>query len=52
MVGYRIAFGDSYTYVQGTRGYVNLTFIGSQLDLSYTPQELLTDLIVQNQVSG
>lgn len=44
-----IAFGDSYTYVQGTRGYVNSTFIGSQLDISYTPQELLTDLIVQNQ---
>ncbi|MCJ1311361.1 hypothetical protein MMC25_005032 [Agyrium rufum] len=45
-----LAFGDSYTYVQGTAGLQNYSFIGTALDYSYTPQTLLTNKIVQNQV--
>lgn len=46
----RIAFGDSYTYVQGTAGYPNYTFVGSYLpgQFAFTPQTLLTNKIVQN----
>ncbi|KAL4917308.1 hypothetical protein BDW62DRAFT_201931 [Aspergillus aurantiobrunneus] len=44
-----IAFGDSYTFVQGTHGYPNYSFIGDQLNLAYDAQTLLTDKIVQNQ---
>jgi len=47
----RLAFGDSYTYVQGTAGRQNYSFIGDLQNYSYTPQTLLTDEIVQNQVS-
>jgi phospholipase/lecithinase/hemolysin len=46
----RIAFGDSYTFVQGTAGYSNFSFIGSYLpeQFSFTPQTLLSNKIVQN----
>ncbi|KAL4903599.1 hypothetical protein BDW74DRAFT_179596 [Aspergillus multicolor] len=44
-----IAFGDSYTYVQGTHGYPNYSFIGDQLNYAYDAPTLLTDMIVQNQ---
>lgn len=47
-----IAFGDSYTYAQGTLGYVNSTFIGSNLNISYTPAQLLADRIVQEDVDS
>lgn len=46
-----IAFGDSYTYVQGTHGHQNYSFIGDALNLAYTPQELLSNRIVQNQTA-
>jgi hypothetical protein len=46
----RLAFGDSYTYVQGTAGLQNYSFIGDLQNYSYSPQTLLTDEIVQNQV--
>ncbi|RDW90763.1 SGNH/GDSL hydrolase family protein [Aspergillus mulundensis] len=45
----QIAFGDSYTYVQGTHGYPNYSFIGDQLNYAYDAHTLLTDKIVQNQ---
>ncbi|KAF2477473.1 lysophospholipase A [Lindgomyces ingoldianus] len=45
-----IAFGDSYTYVQGTLGHVNSTFIGDLQNLVFTSSQLLSDLIVQNQI--
>lgn len=50
MVIGRIAFGDSYTYVQGTHGRQNFSFIGDYLagNFSYTPTDLLTDQIVQD----
>lgn len=45
-----IAFGDSYTYVQGTAGYPGYSFLGDFLpgDFAYTPSQLLTDQIIQN----
>lgn len=46
----RIAFGDSYTFVQGTNGYPNYSFIGDYLpgQFAVTPSELWSDHIVQN----
>ncbi|PSR82843.1 lysophospholipase A [Coniella lustricola] len=49
---YVIAFGDSYTYAQGTLGYANSTFIGSNLNISFTPQQLLSDRIQQEDVDS
>ncbi|KAI7084489.1 carbohydrate esterase family 16 protein [Hortaea werneckii] len=46
-----IAFGDSYTYVQGTAGRQNFSFIGDSQHLSFQPSTLLTNQIVQNQTS-
>ncbi|KAF2704697.1 carbohydrate esterase family 16 protein [Pleomassaria siparia CBS 279.74] len=45
-----VAFGDSYTYIQGTTGYPNFTFIGSYLpdEFAFTPSTLLRTRIVQN----
>ncbi|RDW81888.1 hypothetical protein BP6252_03000 [Coleophoma cylindrospora] len=45
-----LAFGDSYTYVQGTDGRQNYSFIGDLFNYSYTPAQLLSDEIVQNQI--
>ena len=46
-----IAFGDSYTYVQGLLGHPNYTYIGDNFDISFTPSELFSNRIVQNQTS-
>ncbi|KAJ4344042.1 hypothetical protein N0V95_006420 [Ascochyta clinopodiicola] len=46
-----IAFGDSYTYVQGLQGHPNYTYIGDNFDISFTPSELFSNRIVQNQTS-
>jgi hypothetical protein len=46
-----IAFGDSYTYVQGTHGHQNYSFIADQLNFSYDAETLLSNKIMQNQVS-
>lgn len=46
-----IAFGDSYTYVQGTAGLQNYSFIGDLQNFSFTPSELVADRIVQNQIA-
>ncbi|GKZ27329.1 hypothetical protein AbraIFM66951_010888 [Aspergillus brasiliensis] len=48
---YLIAFGDSYTYVQGTDGLQNYSFIGDLQNFAYDPHTLLTDKIVQNQTA-
>lgn len=45
----RLAFGDSYSFIQGTEGYGGYSFIGSQLNLTFTPQQLLSDQIVPGQ---
>ncbi|KAK7193085.1 hypothetical protein DPSP01_007576 [Paraphaeosphaeria sporulosa] len=43
-----IAFGDSYTFIQGTAGHANYSFIGDALSSSFHPSDLLADRIVQN----
>ncbi|KAJ2982019.1 hypothetical protein NUW58_g6538 [Xylaria curta] len=47
---YLIAFGDSYTFVQGTAGYPQYSFIGSYLpgQFGFSPRKLLSNGIVQN----
>jgi hypothetical protein len=45
------AFGDSYTFVQGTRGHANYSFIGDAFDLSFPPLEILENEIVSHNVS-
>ena len=49
-ISHVLAFGDSYTYVQGVDGRQNYSFIGDAFNYSYTPEELLSDGIVQNQI--
>lgn len=48
--GDRIAFGDSYNYIQGTAGRQNYSFIGDYLpgNFSFSPETLLSDKIVAN----
>jgi phospholipase/lecithinase/hemolysin len=43
-----VAFGDSYTYVQGTLGHQNYSFIGDNFDISFTPEKLFSNRIVQD----
>ena len=45
-----IAFGDSYSYVLGTAGRQNYSFIGDYNRFAFSPQKLLSDKIVQSQV--
>ncbi|KAL9625828.1 MAG: hypothetical protein Q9160_000148 [Pyrenula sp. 1 TL-2023] len=45
-----LAFGDSYTYVQGLYGRQNYSFIGDAFNFSYTPSQLLNDTVIQNQI--
>ncbi|KAK2754857.1 hypothetical protein FQN54_006750 [Arachnomyces sp. PD_36] len=47
-----LAFGDSYTYVEGTHGRVNGSFIGSEIDFAYTPEELEGNKILVNHTSA
>ncbi|KAF7873963.1 hypothetical protein EAF04_002635 [Stromatinia cepivora] len=47
---YFLAFGDSYTYVQGTYGLQNYSFIGDLQNFSYTPAQILSNEIIQNQL--
>ncbi|PBP23524.1 lysophospholipase A [Diplocarpon rosae] len=51
-VNFLLAFGDSYTYVQGAAGRENYSFIGDRIDYSFTPQTLLTNQILSNQTSA
>ncbi|PPQ91703.1 hypothetical protein CVT25_012916 [Psilocybe cyanescens] len=44
------AFGDSYSFVYGTQGLANFSFIGDALDFSFTPQQLLSNEIVPRSV--
>ncbi|RYP10791.1 hypothetical protein DL764_000413 [Monosporascus ibericus] len=49
-IKYLVAFGDSYTFVQGTAGYPKYSFIGSYLpgEFGFSPEKLLSNKIVQN----
>ncbi|KAJ3811872.1 hypothetical protein F5876DRAFT_88058 [Lentinula aff. lateritia] len=46
------AFGDSYTFVQGTSGYPNFSFIGDVLNLAFTPQKIFSDDIIPRNAQG
>ncbi|KAI2476563.1 Lipase GDSL domain containing protein [Pyrenophora tritici-repentis] len=43
-----LAFGDSYTYIQGTHGHQNYSFINDNLNLAFTPAQLFANRIVQD----
>ncbi|PPR05408.1 hypothetical protein CVT24_008022 [Panaeolus cyanescens] len=47
---YVYAFGDSYSFVQGTRGYANFSFIGDMEHLAFTPAQLLSNQIIPKNV--
>ncbi|KAJ7134696.1 hypothetical protein C8R44DRAFT_610060 [Mycena epipterygia] len=51
-IRYMYAFGDSYTFVQGTAGFANFSFIGDALDFSFTPKQLLNDQIIFKNTSS
>ncbi|KJA17997.1 carbohydrate esterase family 16 protein [Hypholoma sublateritium FD-334 SS-4] len=46
------SFGDSYSFVQGTRGTANFSFIGDAQNLAFTPEQLLTTEIVPRKTSS
>uniref|UniRef100_A0A8H7Y3P1 Carbohydrate esterase family 16 protein n=1 Tax=Psilocybe cubensis TaxID=181762 RepID=A0A8H7Y3P1_PSICU len=46
------AFGDSYSFVYGTEGLANFSFIGDALHFSFTPQQLLSNEIVPKSTSS
>ncbi|EPQ54447.1 hypothetical protein GLOTRDRAFT_139034 [Gloeophyllum trabeum ATCC 11539] len=45
-IKYVYVFGDSYSYVQGTLGLANFSFIGDAFNLSYTRSQLLSDELI------
>ncbi|OJD34287.1 lysophospholipase a [Diplodia corticola] len=47
-----LAFGDSYTYVQGTQGHWNYSFISDAFNYTFTPKQLLSSEIVKNTTSS
>ncbi|KAI1793243.1 hypothetical protein LXA43DRAFT_1001538 [Ganoderma leucocontextum] len=49
---YFYAFGDSYTFVQGTRGHANFSFVGDAFNFSFTPQDLFADEIIPKNTSS
>ncbi|KAI8986232.1 hypothetical protein BD414DRAFT_488049 [Trametes punicea] len=49
---YVYAFGDSYTFVQGTKGLANFSFIGDAFHFAFTPQDLLQDEIIPKNTSS
>ncbi|EIM85979.1 uncharacterized protein STEHIDRAFT_131659 [Stereum hirsutum FP-91666 SS1] len=51
-IKYFYAFGDSYTFVQGTEGLANFSFIGDAFDLSFTPQQLFSNEIIPKNTSS
>ncbi|KAF4577333.1 hypothetical protein EYR36_005320 [Pleurotus pulmonarius] len=51
-IRYVYAFGDSYTFVQGTQGHANFSFIGDALDPSFTREQLLSNEIIAKNTSS
>ncbi|EPS39774.1 hypothetical protein H072_6343 [Dactylellina haptotyla CBS 200.50] len=47
-----LAFGDSYTFVDGTYGHYAYSFIGDNFHTVYTPEELMTSEIKLNSTSS
>ncbi|KIJ64511.1 carbohydrate esterase family 16 protein [Hydnomerulius pinastri MD-312] len=51
-IKYFYIFGDSYSFVQGTEGYANYSFIGDAFNLGFTPSQLLSDQIIPHNTSS
>ncbi|KAA1469878.1 hypothetical protein DENSPDRAFT_835557 [Dentipellis sp. KUC8613] len=51
-VKYVYAFGDSYSFVQGTAGLANFSFIGDAFDFSFSQTELLKNEIIPKNTSS
>jgi hypothetical protein len=51
LISFSLAFGDSYTFVQGVLGYPGYSFIGDFLNFAFTPTQLLSNEIVKGVVS-
>ncbi|KIY72415.1 carbohydrate esterase family 16 protein [Cylindrobasidium torrendii FP15055 ss-10] len=47
-----LAFGDSYTFVEGQMGRANFSFIGDAFEYAFSPEQLLTNEIVPNKTSS
>ncbi|KAI0036447.1 hypothetical protein K488DRAFT_41084 [Vararia minispora EC-137] len=46
------AFGDSYTFVQGTSGFPNFSYVGDLFNLHFTAETLLSDEIIPKNTSS
>jgi len=46
------AFGDSYTFVQGSEGHANFSFIGDAFTPGFSPEALLSNEIVPKNTSS
>ncbi|KAF9267349.1 hypothetical protein L218DRAFT_682945 [Marasmius fiardii PR-910] len=51
-IKYVYAFGDSYSFVQGTSGHANFSFIRDALNPAFTPKELLSNNIIPRNTSS
>lgn len=51
-INYVYAFGDSYSFVQGTKGHANFSFIGDKTNFAFTPQDLLQNEIIPRNTSS
>ncbi|KAH7915416.1 putative lysophospholipase [Hygrophoropsis aurantiaca] len=51
-INFFYVFGDSYSFVQGTDGYANYSFIGDAFNLDFTPAQLFSDRIVPHNTSS
>ncbi|KAL0961409.1 hypothetical protein HGRIS_006358 [Hohenbuehelia grisea] len=51
-IQYVYAFGDSYSFVQGTAGHPNFSFIGDAIEFPFAPRELLTNEIIPKNTSS
>ncbi|KAJ7819405.1 hypothetical protein B0H14DRAFT_2836751 [Mycena olivaceomarginata] len=51
-IHYMYAFGDSYTFVQGTEGHANFSFFGDAFDFAFTPQQILSNEIIPKNTSS
>ncbi|KAJ6508711.1 hypothetical protein C8R45DRAFT_450782 [Mycena sanguinolenta] len=51
-IRFMYAFGDSYTFVQGTEGFANFSFFGDAFDFAFTPQQILSNQIIPKNTSS
>ncbi|KAF8139543.1 hypothetical protein K438DRAFT_709694 [Mycena galopus ATCC 62051] len=51
-IRYMYSFGDSYTFVGGTEGHANFSFLGDAFDFAFTPQQILSNQIIPKNTSS